>query len=170
MTNEVLHPRYWLLFGLPWPGGPGPAEASVAFAPPTIPRDDLGGDARDILAVADAYAEGVPSKVVFFSDLTLWLDGHGSDWPGRGTDWEEGKDELLNSPIPALYVTLTQVGHSVLCDASRQGMTLHYPDRTERITPTQRQEFRSALEERLLADWPDYIRRLIDDGKLRRLQ
>jgi hypothetical protein len=92
MTNEVLHPRYWLLFGLPWPGGSEPAEASVALAPPTIPRDDLGGDARDVLAVADVYAEGVSSKVVFFSDLTLWLDGHGSDWPSRETHSETGKE------------------------------------------------------------------------------
>jgi hypothetical protein len=48
MTTELLHPGYWLMFGLPWPGGPGPAEATVALAPSIISRDELGDDARDI--------------------------------------------------------------------------------------------------------------------------
>jgi len=71
VTEPLLHPRYWLFFGLPWPGGPGPAQATVAIAPPTIPRAGLSGDAREILAVADAYAKCTPVKVVFLSDLMV---------------------------------------------------------------------------------------------------
>jgi hypothetical protein len=150
------------MFGLPWPGGPGPAEATVALAPSIISRDELGDDARDILDVADAYAECTPSKLVFFSDLTLWLDCHGSDWGARRTDWEAGVDELIGGPFPALYFALDQVSHAILCDASRQGLILYYRDGSEQVTPVRRQELRSVLEGQLGAEWPAYIRRVLN--------
>lgn len=165
MTDQLLHPSYWLLFGLEWPGGEDPAEAAVVFAPPSIPRHQLGRDARDILAVADAYVNAIPGKVVFLSDLTRWLDHHGDTWFSRGTDWETGKDELLDLHIPAVWIALTRLGHIILCDASRDDVTLHYPDHTEQITPTQRQACRASIENGLADDWPDYFRRTNHHGE-----
>jgi hypothetical protein len=52
----LMRPGYWLLFGLPWPGGSKPAAAVIALAPPIISRAGLSDDASDILSVADAYA------------------------------------------------------------------------------------------------------------------
>ena len=167
VIESLIHPTYWLLFGLPWPGGSDPAEAAIAVAPSIIPRTGLGGDARDMLRVADAYADCTAVQAVFLSDLTRWLDRHGSTWFSRGTDWEVGKDELVSGGALALYFVLSQVGHLILCDASRHGATLHYSERTEQVTPTQRQHLRSALEQRLLVDWPDYVHGLLTQGKIR---
>lgn len=168
MTNPLLYPRYWLLFGLPWPGGPDPAEAAVVFAPSIIPRGQLGHDAHDILAIADTYVDAIPGKVVFFSDLTLWLERHGDTWPNRGTDWEAGKDELLNLAIPAVWLALDRLSHLILCDATREGVTLHYPDHTEQITPTQRQALRTSIENGLAVGWPDYFRGRIITNEIQR--
>ncbi|WP_404871010.1 helicase associated domain-containing protein (plasmid) [Kitasatospora griseola] len=92
MSNAVLQPRYWLAHALEWPQGESPyRECAQALAPPIIPRQMVSRDVADILAVADAYQNEHPTRrLVFFSDLTLWLDGHGSDWGQRGTDWEGG--------------------------------------------------------------------------------
>lgn len=140
----------------------------VALVPAIIPRAGLSGDARDILNVADVYAQCTPVRAVFFSDLTLWLDRHGSTWSSRGTDWEAGQHELVDGgSTPALYFALDQVGYAILCDASREGVTLHYPDRTERVTPMRRQDLRTALENELVTQWPDYIHGLITRNKIR---
>jgi hypothetical protein len=103
-----------MLFGLPWPDDQEQqAEAALAIAPPIIPRSILRGDSLDIVTVADAYVKAIPAEinVVFFSDLTLWLDHHGSTCSSRGTDWEAGKEQLLNSDVAALYLTLSHLAH-----------------------------------------------------------
>jgi hypothetical protein len=172
MTDLLRYPGYWLLFGLPWPDDQQQqAEAALAIAPLIIPRGMLGGDSLDILTVADAYVKASPAEinVVFFSDLTLWLDHHGSTWSSRGTDWEAGKEELVNSDVAGLYLTLSHLAHTILCDASRQGVTVYYRDGTEHITPAHRQDLRAMIANRLAADWPGYINRCVSSGKVRRV-
>jgi hypothetical protein len=172
MADPLRYPGYWLLFGLPWPDDQRQqAEAALAVAPPIIPRSILGGDSLDILTVADAYvkASSAESNVVFFSDLTLWLDHHGSTWSSRGTDWEAGKEELLNSEVAALYLTLSHLAHTILCDASRNGTIVYYRDSTVQITPAHRQDLRTMIANRLSADWPDYINRMVSSGRARRV-
>ncbi|MFH9355340.1 hypothetical protein [Kitasatospora sp. NPDC017646] len=105
---------------------------------------------------------------MFFSDLTLWLDGHGSDWGQRGTDWEGGLRQLEDAPSPALYLTLSQYHHAILADSSRQGMKLYFGDGTvEQVTPEVREKARAFMQQTLERDWPGYIGGLIADGKLR---
>ncbi|WP_329431526.1 hypothetical protein OG564_00530 [Streptomyces sp. NBC_01280] len=41
-------------------------------------------------------------KVVFFSDVTLWLDKQGKDWGVLGIDYETVIDELTTAPVPQL--------------------------------------------------------------------
>lgn len=172
MTDSLLRPTYWLVHGLEWPQGTGPLrEAAIAIAPATVPRARLSRDAADVLAVADAYHRMAGARVVFFSDTTLWLDRTGGSWETRGTDWETALAELAgeDSASLGLYLTISQRAHVVICDASRQGMTLHFADGRppERITADERQLVHQVLERQLAADWPVYVQRMIDKGKIR---
>ncbi|HSA52061.1 MAG TPA: hypothetical protein VLH10_18395 [Yinghuangia sp.] len=167
MTNALLQPEYWLVIGLAWPDGSAPTrDAAFAVAPPLIPRARVSSDARDILAVADAYQRALPGRVLLFSDLTRWLAGNDSNWAARGTDWEAAIDELTErNPAPGMYVRISQRAHIVICDATREGMTLHYADGgSERLRPEERVLVREALADRLSEDWPRYVAELTDSG------
>ncbi len=169
MTNALLQPEYWLVIGLAWPDGSAPTrDAAFAVAPPLIPRDRVSPDARDVLAVADAYQRAVPDRVLLFSDLTRWLAGNDSTWAARGTDWEAAIDELTGrAPTPGMYVQVNQRAHIVICDATREGMTLHYSDGgSERLRPEERALVREGLAQRLSEDWPQYVGELIENGKI----
>ncbi|MFJ4188189.1 hypothetical protein [Kitasatospora sp. NPDC089509] len=111
-------------------------------------------DVADILAVADAYQKAHPARrLVFFSDLTLWLDGHGSDWGRRGTDWEGGLRQLEDAPSPALFLTLSQHHHAILADSSRQGTKIYFGDGTvEQVTPEIREKARAFIQQTLERD------------------
>ncbi|MGE7436992.1 hypothetical protein [Kitasatospora sp. NPDC001175] len=171
MSNAaLLRPRYWLAHALAWPQGDGPyRECAQALAPPLVPRQMVSRDAADILAVADAYQKTQPSRrLIFFSDLTLWLDGQGSDWGLRGTDWEGGLRELENAPALALFLTLSGYHHAILADSSREGATLHFSDGlVEKVTPEAREAARAFMQQTLERDWPGYIRGMIADGRIR---
>ncbi|MDH6107915.1 hypothetical protein P3T36_006374 [Kitasatospora sp. MAP12-15] len=170
MSNALLQPRYWLVQALAWPQADGPyRECAQALVPPMIPRQMVPRDAADILTVADAYQGEHPTRrLVFFSDLTRWLDGQGSDWGRRGTDWEGGLRQLEEAPAPGLYLTLSQYHHTILGDASREGMTIYFSDGlVEKVTPEIRDAARAFMQQTLERDWPGYISRLIADGKIR---
>ncbi|MFD8483611.1 hypothetical protein [Kitasatospora sp. NPDC059673] len=171
MSNAaLLQPRYWLAHALEWPQAEGPyRECAQALAPPLIPRQMVSRDVADILAVADAFQKAQPGRrLVFFSDLTLWLDGQGSDWGRRGTDWEAGLRELENAPALTLFLTLSQYHHAFLADASREGMTIRFADgAVEKVTPQVREAARTFMQQILERDWPGYIGRVIADGKIR---
>ncbi|MGW4806442.1 hypothetical protein [Kitasatospora sp. NPDC004272] len=169
-SPALLQPRYWLAHALPWPAGEGPyRECAQALAPPIIPRQMLSPDAADVLAAADAYHREHPQRrLVFFSDLTLWLDGQGSDWGRRGTDWEGALRELENAPVLALFLTLSQYHHAILADASREGMKMYFADgQVEQVTPEIREEARAFMRGTLERDWPGYVQGLIAAGKIR---
>ncbi|NUU22636.1 MAG: hypothetical protein HOV68_14145 [Streptomycetaceae bacterium] len=168
MTNALLQPEYWLVIGLAWPDGDAPVrEAAFAVAPPLIPRTKVSPHAHDVLAVADAYHRASPARVLLFSDLTRWLAGNDADWAKRGTDWEAAVDELTgHAPTPGMYVQVSQRAHIVICDATLDGMKLHYPDgHSERLQPEERVSIRKALAERLSEDWPPYVTNLLQTGK-----
>jgi hypothetical protein len=135
-----------------------------------IPRSVVSQGAATALDLATALAgdanEG-PGKAVFFSDITLWLDKQGQTWADLGIDYDAVIEELLNAPVPQLFLTLSHKAHAVLCDASRQGLRLYYPDGgIEHVSPQLRRDVHDGITQSLERDWPPYIQGLIDDGVL----
>lgn len=169
MTVAITHPPYWLIQGMAWPQGQHPmAEAAYAIAPSLLPRTALTHHASTILDLADHYQRDTGTRVVFFSDLTRWLTHHNRSWDTYHVDWEQGIGELANGPYPGLYLTISQRAHAILCDSSRDGLTLHYPDGTnEKVSDTERDAVHHALAEALDSDWPAYAQSLIASGRIR---
>ncbi|MEU2287837.1 hypothetical protein ABZ614_39040 [Streptomyces sp. NPDC013178] len=172
MSNALLSPVGWLVLGLPWPTETrdGWGECAAAIAPTMIPRSLVSKGAGIALDLATGLARDPndgPGKAVFFSDVTLWLDKQGKTWPDLGIDYEAVIDELLNAQVPQLYLTLTQKAHAILCDASREGLRLHYPNGdVEHVTLQLRQDVHDGITQSLTRDWPSYIQGLIDSGAL----
>ncbi|MCX5561083.1 hypothetical protein [Streptomyces sp. NBC_00038] len=172
MSTSLLSPAGWLVLGLPWPAETrdGWGECAVAIAPPMIPRSLVSQGAGIALDLATGLARDPndgPGKAVFFSDVTLWLDKQGKTWPDLGIDYDAVIDELLSAQVPQLYLTLTQKAHAILCDASREGLRLHYPGGdVEHVTPQMRQDVHDGVAQSLTRDWPPYIQGLIDSGAL----
>ncbi|MFD9409769.1 hypothetical protein ACFWBN_22515 [Streptomyces sp. NPDC059989] len=173
MSNTLLYPDGWLVLGLPWPEQTrdGWGECALAIAPQTIPRNLVGKEAGTALDLATGLARDRadgPGKAVFFSDITLWLDRHGKDWRALGIDYEAVIDELVGAQVPQLYMTLMQKAHAILCDASREGLRLHYSNgEVEHVTPQVRADVHAAITTSLEGDWPAYIQDLIDRGAIR---
>lgn len=170
MTNAHLAPPGWLVLGLPWPAQTvnGYAECAAALAPQMIPTHLVSQSASDVLGLAAALAtdtsEG-PGKTVFFSDITRWLDGRAKAWPDLGIDHEAVIEELLSTPVPILFLSLSAVAHLVVCDASRQGAQVFYTDgRREHVTPQMRSDVHDGLTATLERDWPPYIQQLLDSA------
>ncbi len=172
MSNTLLAPSGWLVLGLPWPAETrdGWGECALAIAPQMIPRSLVSKGAGTALDLAGALARDPadgPGKVVFFSDITLWLDKQGKDWADIGIDYEAVTDELAGAQVPQLYLTLMQKAHAILCDASREGMRLYYPNGDmEQVTPQTRRDVHEGIAASLERDWPPYIQSLIDRGAL----
>ncbi|MGW3819719.1 hypothetical protein [Streptomyces sp. NPDC005046] len=61
----------------------------------------------------------------------------------------------MRARVPQLYMTLTQKAHAILCDASRDGLRLHYRDGdVEHVTPQVRADVHAAITTTLERDWP----------------
>ncbi|MFF4602635.1 hypothetical protein ACFY12_07750 [Streptomyces sp. NPDC001339] len=172
VSNSLLSPDGWLVLGLPWPTETrdGWGECAAAIAPSMIPRSLVSKGAGTTLDLASALvrdAQEGPGKAVFFSDVTLWLDEQGNTWADLGIDYDAVIDELLKAPVPQLFLTLTQKAHAILCDASREGLRLHYPNGdVEHVTPQLRQDVHNGIAQSLARDWPPYGQGLIDRGAL----
>ncbi|MER7050286.1 hypothetical protein [Streptomyces jumonjinensis] len=172
MSNTLLYPDGWLVLGLPWPEQTrdGWGECALAVAPRTMPRSLVSKEAGTVLDLAGGLARDLvdgPGKAVFFSDVTLWLDKQGKDWGDLGIDYEAVIDELVGAPVPQLYMTLMQKAHAILCDASREGLRLHYTSgEVEHVTPQVRADVHAAITASLERDWPAYIQDLIDRGAI----
>lgn len=169
MSELLTHPPYWLLIGLEWPSlQSSMAEGAYVIAPPSVPRHLLTRDVAEVLGVADLYAERHPAqRVVWFTDLTRWLDSKATSWAALNVDWEHALHELPDTPVPGLYLTISQRAHGMVCDASRQGIVFHYLDgSSEQVTPEERDRVHEALESKIVEDWPVYILQLQAEGKL----
>ncbi|MEU4497555.1 hypothetical protein AB0F96_29975 [Streptomyces sp. NPDC023998] len=170
MSNSLLSPTGWIVLGLPWPTETrdGCGECAVAIAPQMIPRTLVSkgaGTALDLAHVLSRDANEGPGKAVFFSDVTLWLDKQDKDWADLGIDYEAVIDELLKAQVPQLYLTLMQKAHAILCDASRDGLRLHYTNGdVEHVTPQLRRDVHYSIAASLERYWPPYIQGLIDRG------
>ncbi|WAU78513.1 hypothetical protein O1Q96_01415 (plasmid) [Streptomyces sp. Qhu-G9] len=172
VPNSLLSPAGWLVLGLPWPTETrdGWGECAAVIAPPMVSRSLVSKGAGTALDLATGLAHDPkdgPGKAVFFSDITLWLDSQGKTWGDLGIDYDAVIDELLKAEVPQLYLTLTQKAHAILCDASREGLRLHYTNGdVEHVTPQVRQNVHDGIVQSLARDWPPYIQGLIDSGAL----
>lgn len=119
-AGELLHPSYWLVYGMPWAGGDGMAEAAIEIAPGMIARESLSRDAFQILGCADLYARKHGWRVVFFSDLTRMFTAAGTSWAQLGIDWEGALQELQDGPFPAIFLTISQRAHVFICNPAQR--------------------------------------------------
>jgi len=165
-TGELLHPSYWLVYGLPWQTDGDLAEAAVAIAPGMIPREPLSRDASQILGCADLYARKRGESVIFFSELTRMFTAGGTSWAELGVDWETALQELQDGPFPALLLTISQRAHIFICNPATR-LLLAGPDGEEEATDAECQFVRQAIATKLTTDWPPYMRQMIDTGRIR---
>jgi hypothetical protein len=158
--DELLHPAYWLVLALPWPGG-NVTEAVLAIAPGMIPRepgDVLGDDAFQILAMADRYAGGRRKSVIFFSELTRALARAGMTWAEHGVDWESGLAELEHGGFPGLYLAISERAYMIMCNPEAQ---------TTQAFERDRDLVRASIAGKLRLDWPPFMRGVIDAAHTR---
>jgi hypothetical protein len=141
---------YWLVFGLPWPGE-HLAVAPAAYAASAPACGYVSPTLAPVLAVGHAYADRHPKQpVVWFSDLTRWLDTLGLDWPTLGVDWSSALDTLPHSGMPGVLLGIDRRTHLILCDATRHGVTLVQSDgRHEPVTEQERTRLHGHMRELL---------------------
>ena len=163
--DELLHPAYWLVYGLEWPGG-GMAEAAIAVAPGMIPRDLLSPGAFQVLRCADLYARQHGARVLFFSELTRMFTTAGTSWTALGIDWESALQELRDRGFPVLFLTISERAHVFICNPATH-LLIAGPDGVEEATGAGRDLVRQAITSKLVADWPPYMRRIIDAERRR---
>lgn len=142
--------RYWLVFGLPWPD-PAMPVAQAAYAVRLPQPVDESAEIAQVVAVAGVYGQRHPGHaVVWFSDLTRWLDTLGLDWAGLGIDWAALLETLPDSGPAGVLLGIDKRTHLILCDATRRGVTLVHPDgRRERVTDAERAQLHQRIRELL---------------------
>jgi hypothetical protein len=165
-AGELLHPAYWLVHGLPWPGDIDMAEAAMAIAPAMIPRKTLSRDAAQILGCADLYARKHSTRVVFFSDLTRMFTTAGTSWAQLAVDWESALQELEDGPFPKLFLTISERAHLIICNPATDLLIVR-PDGAPEAAETGRGLLRQAIAIKLAADWPPYLQQIINVGHIR---
>ncbi|MBH0781557.1 hypothetical protein [Nocardia bovistercoris] len=155
--SSLVNPPYWLIYGLAWPAGEADfAEAAVAVAPTAVPRHVLSRAAADVFDLTIAIARQNNWRAVFLSDITQWLDTQQRTWADIGIDYEQVCNELSETPILQLFLTLSQLGYALLCDASRNGLTIHTANGTWQTGLRERDDLRAQLSDNLARDWPPY--------------
>lgn len=92
------------------------------------------------------------AQVVLFSDLTRMFASAGHSWAGLGVDWQAALDELRVGQHPAMFLTITERAHLLICDPS------------EAWADDERDLVRQAIATKLAAGWLPYLRGLINAG------
>ena len=172
----MIRPPWSLVTGLPWPddaGGAEKAEAALAIAPdvtqvvrPVGPDGQPAPLGRDLALMLDAgssCAAAVGKRVLFVSDVTRWLADTGQTWESIGVDFPTAQNELERQS-PALLVSVSRLAYTIVCSATSH-LNVHFTSgRVAELTTDDRETLRAALEERLDADWPIYIRKALESA------
>jgi hypothetical protein len=169
----MTEPPLFLVTGLPWPedaDGAEMAEAALAIAPVvTQAVRPVGHDGqpvplvRDLSLMLDAgsqCASALGKRVLFVSDITRWLADAGRTWERIGVDFSTAQNELERQS-PALIVAVSRTAYSALCSTAPNLTVLYNSCSVAEITTDEREMVRTALEARLDADWPIYIRKTL---------
>ena len=165
----MTDPSWFLITGLAWPEDQpvaGMAEAAFAIAPPvTQVVRPIGADGkpvplgRDLALMLDAgsqCAAALGKRVIFLSDITLWLSDMGQSWERIGVSFAAAQDELEQQRT-GLFVTVSRRAHMILCSAA-YSLTIHCTDGSvAEVAPEERELVRASFEARLNADWPAYV-------------
>lgn len=171
--STLREPSWWLVHGLPWPeDATGLAEAAFASSPHatlTLRPQDASGqpvpvsrDLKAVLLASQAVADRTGARVVFLSEATLWLAGHGQSWEKLGVDWAAALAELEQSC--GMHISVSETAHSIVCSAARE-LTIHSPSGTRVVTGQERRLVKEQLAARLAADWPGYITRVLANAR-----
>jgi hypothetical protein len=166
-ADEVADPAYWLVCGLEWASEGLTAEAAVAVAPGLVPRDVLSHHAYQVLGCADLYARKHGERVVFLSDLTRMFAMAGTSWAQLGVDWMAALQELRSGRFPAMFLTISERAYSLSCQPAA-GSSAAYLG-SDDAEAGERQLARQAVARQLAADWPAYVRSMIESGRIGRI-
>ena len=177
---SVLQPEAWmtgpswfLVTGLPWPEDQavaGMAEAAFAIAPDvTRVVRPVGADGKPVppgrglalmLEAGSQCAAALGKRVLFLSDITLWLSDIGLSWERIGVNFPAAQDELEQQKR-GLFITVSRRAHMILCPAAHS-LTIYCTDgNVAEVKPEERELVRTSFEARLNADWPSYITRAL---------
>ncbi|AGZ54375.1 hypothetical protein B1T45_07720 [Mycobacterium kansasii] len=163
LAPSVLQPSFWLVAGLAWPDDqPSVAESAVAVAPDAFQVQLLSTPTRQVFDVARYFASHGQHRVVFLAELTRWLDHFGHTWASHGIDFDQALYDITEV-LPGIYLALDRRSYCIVCDASREGMVIHYPDGREQLTEADRNTTRLALTQTITEGWPAYIQSLQAD-------
>jgi hypothetical protein len=165
----MTDPSWFLAAGLAWPenqADAGMAEAAFAIAPDVtkvvrpVSTDGkpvpLGRDLALMLDVGSRCATALGKRLVFLSDVTLWLDDIGLSWERIGVNFPAAQAEL-EQQVPGLFITVSSRAHMILCSTARRLTIHHTSGGTSEVPPEERELVRASFETRLAADWPGYI-------------
>ena len=154
--KALLNPEFWLVIGLEWPSqSEAFAESAIAIAPGIVPRQMISAGASVVLDIATEMARNQNKRVVFFSELSDLLRVHGVSWEDLNVDWEAVIEELAKSNFVALFLTLSQFHHFIIC-------TFNVPlDGRQDITEKDRSETRAFIAATLQRDWAPAFRHLL---------
>jgi len=161
-------PPYYLVYGLEWPDPRETmAEAAFALAPACVPKKGLPKDVDDVLVVSEVYAHEHPGqRMVWFTDLTLWLESKGTNWANMDIDWERALRTIPELSILGLYMTISKRAYHHLINTAER-MTVHYTNGTsEVLTAEEREKVHDAFIDQLDRDWPRLISEMIESGRL----
>ena len=164
-VDEWLYPPYLLVSALEWQGTDAVAEAAIAVAPTTIPRNEVSHDLHQVLGCADLYADKHGKRVIFFSDLTRMFADAGTSWSQLGVDWGNALQEIRDGQFLAMFLTISDQAYMYI---SGPASRLSWPNAGARhdVEETERELVRQALTRRLAADWPRYVRSSIETGRI----
>jgi hypothetical protein len=165
----MTDPSWFLVAGLPWPEDQPVAEmAEAAFAiVPVVTQvmRPVGADGkpvplgRDLALMLDAGSQCtfvLGKRVIFLSDITLWLSHTGRSWERIGVSFPAAQNELEQQKT-GLFITVSRRAHVILCSAART-LTIYCTDgNVAEVAPEERELVRASFEARLNADWPSYI-------------
>lgn len=167
LPEWAVHPSWYLVIALPWPedAHDGIAESAFAVSPmvtvkmrPAGPDGELvplSDNAYELFMTARDYADDRNKRVVFASDVTMWLTDTGNrTWKGIGIDFVDAMNEIANQA--GLYLALDQSEHFIIYSAARR-LIEYSPSGVRVVPPEEREQVRRMLEGVLDRDWPDYI-------------